>query len=198
MDVVYNKGKEEINVESLIILIIFVYIGYRLYKKREAKIVQKKIGRADILKNKSVLEMPVVGLNYENRKKILKDIVRGYQKEGYFSEEYEGLTDKEIKKYTNGKKVYELSGTIEGVSLEKEDDNEYDRNAIKVMLKVAGGEVHHIGYVPKEYCEKLRELMNKDRLNYKAVIVGGRYKRYNKENGIQRKSEPFGLRLYIM
>lgn len=184
--------------ESLIILIIFVYIGYKLYKKREAKIVQKKIGRTDVRKNKSVLEMSVVGLNYENRKKILKDIVRGYQKEGYFSEEYEGLTDKEIKKHTNGKKVYELSGTIESVSLEKEDDNKYDRNAIKVMLKDAGGESHHIGYIPREYCEKLRELMDKDQLNYEVTIIGGRYKRYNKENGIQQKSEPFGLRLYMM
>lgn len=52
--------------------------------------------------------------------------------------------------------------------LELDSDNEYDKNAIKVILK-KNGETYHLGYVPRYYTAELTELL-KNNVQYSAMV----------------------------
>lgn len=52
--------------------------------------------------------------------------------------------------------------------LELENDNKYDKYAIKVILKKEGKE-YHLGYVPRYYSKELTELL-KNNIEYSAMI----------------------------
>lgn len=52
--------------------------------------------------------------------------------------------------------------------LELENDNKYDKYAIKVILKKEGKE-YHLGYVPRYYSKELTELLKND-IEYSAMI----------------------------
>lgn len=52
--------------------------------------------------------------------------------------------------------------------LEFDSDNDYDKNAIKVILK-KNGETYHLGYVPRYYTAELTELL-KNNAQYSAMV----------------------------
>lgn len=52
--------------------------------------------------------------------------------------------------------------------LELENDNEYDDNAIKVILSKEGS-MYHLGYVPRYYAKELADLLKKN-IEYSAMI----------------------------
>lgn len=52
------------------------------------------------------------------------------------------------------------TSSIHNVKLEFEKDNKYDPNAIKILVND-----QHIGYIPKELCQRLKKLL----LTYKIV-----------------------------
>ena len=52
------------------------------------------------------------------------------------------------------------TSSIHNVKLEFEKDNKYDPNAIKILVNN-----QHIGYIPKELCQRLKKLL----LTYKIV-----------------------------
>lgn len=54
------------------------------------------------------------------------------------------------------------------LELELEPENEYDENAIKVLLNKNGQE-YHLGYVPRYYTEELAKLL-KSNVSYSAMI----------------------------
>ncbi|HCX1085974.1 TPA: HIRAN domain-containing protein, partial [Staphylococcus aureus] len=63
---------------------------------------------------------------------------------------------------------------IPGVFLQKEPDNPYDENAIKVMISNEYSEFH-VGYVPREYASRLVNHMD-NIVSCNAYINGGKYK----------------------
>lgn len=148
------------------------------------------------------LTFPVVGLNYEGRRQILKKIINQYKAEDYFFETYEGMSNKEIKENTFDERIYELNyESLPTCKLVKEDDNKYDPNAIMVIIKDIYGVDHHIGYVPREHCLKVREVMDKHEIEIMNTITGGKYKivdydDYGEEK-VRTRSIPFGLNIFI-
>lgn len=98
---------------------------------------------------------------------------------------YEGLTDSEIKTKENiDIEIYEIpqdykikSNYSDGlIKFEKEPENEYDKNAIRVMIKGMGT----VGYVPKNINISFAKILeNNDIKEITATICGGEYKLWN-------------------
>lgn len=47
------------------------------------------------------------------------------------------------------------------VTLERDTDNNHDKNAVKVMVSVSGGIGYHLGYVPRDLAELITPLIDK-------------------------------------
>lgn len=122
------------------------------------------------------IKFSVAGVSYEDRLKTITKIVNDMKRnEMFLFEPYMGLSNKEI--LEDGIRTYELSSeSFPDVYLEKEDTNEFDPNAIKVVIKDAYGGLHHIGYVPARLCKEVRALMKEYRMIVASSIIGGRYK----------------------
>lgn len=98
---------------------------------------------------------------------------------------YEGLTDSKIKTKENiDIEIYEIpqdyeikSNYSDGlIKFEKEPENEYDKNAIRVMIKGMGT----VGYVPKNINISFAKILeNNDIKEITATICGGEYKLWN-------------------
>lgn len=144
-----------------------------------------------------------VGLNFEGRRKILTNIINQYKADDwFFMEPYEGMTNKEILEESFGERIYEL--VAEGLpycEIEKEDDNEYDPNALKILVQDVYGGNHHIGYVPKEHCKEIRKYIDNYRMKITTTIVGGKYKVIDYddmgEEKVRTRSSDYGLDIFI-
>lgn len=64
----------------------------------------------------------------------------------------------------------DLINVNDRLTLELEPSNEYDSNAIKVLL-TKEGKKYHLGYVPRYYTEELSKLL-KENIEYSAMIQG--------------------------
>ncbi|HCZ1934119.1 TPA: HIRAN domain-containing protein [Staphylococcus aureus] len=141
----------------------------------------------------------VVGLNYEGRRKELKKLIKKMKNNDDFFFLYSDLKGNELKEellYED--KVYEISDyeVIPGVFLQKEPDNPYDENAIKVMISNEYSEFH-VGYVPREYASRLVNRMD-NIVSCNAYINGGKYKTLDYlEEKIVTKESDYGLRVHL-
>lgn len=89
-----------------------------------------------------------------------------------------GCSDEDfISKHSDGKRVYEYSFASVPVELIPEPNNPYDPNAIAV---IASGE--KIGYVPRELCKTVSELISCE-YSVRAKIGGGASKKVVHSNG---------------
>ena len=98
---------------------------------------------------------------------------------------YEGLTNSEIKTRENiDIEIYEIpqdyeikSNYSDGlIKFEKEPENEYDKNAIRVIIKGMGT----VGYVPKNINISFGKILeNKEIKDITANLSGGEYKLWN-------------------
>lgn len=70
------------------------------------------------------------------------------------------------------KKIFESKEKLD-LSFEREPDNPYDSNAIKVMINI-GGELFRIGYVPKLYNVKFTKHLPVLH-SYRILDFGPRY-----------------------
>ena len=125
--------------------------------------------RINYLKNK--YSVYVAGTSY--RQNNIKIIIKKMLEIEEF-DKYENLSNKEILDY--GSTVYEYPVfNIPTVKLEHEPTNEYDPNAIKVLVEVGENESHHIGYIPSEELDLVNDWLNEG-LSYYVEIKGGKYK----------------------
>lgn len=142
---------------------------------------------------------PVVGLNYENRRVKLKKMINAMKKNEEFYPLYDDLRGIELREELEfGDKIYEIQDyeSIHGVYLEKEPDNRYDTNAIKVMVSNEYGEFH-IGYIPKEDAAIFNNYID-NIVTCNAYIYGGKYKEFDDfEDKIKTKEKPYGLNLTV-
>lgn len=118
----------------------------------------------------------VAGITKNNDKgidipKLIKEYVKHEIEQSGF--EYEGLTNKEIKESLEHVPEVDLDG-CEEIYFEFEPSNPYDPNAIKIFHVEMG----HIGYVPREYTQNVKKIIQKEfKLNWR--LVGGKEKYYN-------------------
>lgn len=142
------------------------------------------------------LQFEVAGTFIEARQKVIKDFVKNEIKEGMKA--YDGLTTKEIKtqRYKNIE-IYEVpedeKWDKDYFRLEKEPDNEYDKNAIKVILN----DFSKIGYIPKEKTLQVGKLIDDNKiLSMYFSITGGKYKLWDGED-LETDEEEYSIALTI-
>lgn len=141
-------------------------------------------------------EFSIAGTSF--RPEVFEQLI-GLIHENEGAEAYWGLTAKELREDLEyGGIVYKYeSFSTHQVTLEKEPDNEYDQNAIKIF-------VHGIfvGYIPKAKTAILHNAIDQQDLDYTLIvrIVGGPYKKFDiiKDKIINVKNENFGLKLKVI
>ncbi|WP_353422062.1 HIRAN domain-containing protein [Staphylococcus simulans] len=141
----------------------------------------------------------VVGLNYDDRGNRLKKMISDMKKNEEFIYLYEGLKRSElINELEFGGKLFEIANyeSIPGVYLERDTDNPYDTNAIKVIISNEYGKFI-VGYVPRENATAINQYV--ENINTcTAYIYGGKYKEFDWiEEKLVTKEKPYGLNLMI-
>lgn len=70
-----------------------------------------------------------------------------------------------------------------------EPDCKYDPNAVKVVI---GG--HHIGYIPKEKCLEVLELLSSGRIERMSYdLIGGKYKRVDEDYDLEKDKSTYTM-----
>lgn len=70
-----------------------------------------------------------------------------------------------------------------------EPDCKYDPNAVKVVI---GG--HHIGYIPKEKCLEVLELLSSGRIERMSYdLIGGKYKRVDEDYDFEKDKSTYTM-----
>lgn len=141
----------------------------------------------------------VVGLKYEDRDKVLKDIINSFKDKGTLTS-WRGYSDEEIIEEYIEPCEFESQLLINAIDLVQEPNNPHDPNVVKVMMFDAHGNRHHIGYVPKEETQYIN-------LNFKVIkqvdaeITGGTQKLIEVDDDandyIIEQEYPYGLTLHI-
>lgn len=148
--------------------------------QEQPEIVQKPEPKPQPPKKKSIT-FNVSGVTFENDKgkeiqPLLRRIAREIAKEQDV-ESYGGWTNKDILEFMAEASEFEDVMFGDYVSFEKEPDNEFDQNAIKVMANL-NEKQFHIGYVPKEYNVQVCKLLDNDLIDkVTASFVGGKTKK---------------------
>ncbi|MFK4308946.1 hypothetical protein ABH957_003623 [Bacillus sp. RC242] len=132
------------------------------------------------LDTSNTLTFNVAGVTFENDKgkdiqALLRRIARAIAKENYI-DSYGGYTNKELLEFSGEASEFEDVEFGDYISFVKDPDNEFDKNAIKVIVNLDAKEFH-IGYVPKEQNIEVGKLLDSDSIiNILADFVGGKTK----------------------
>lgn len=91
--------------------------------------------------------------------------------------------------YMQDEKIYRYSFYPEDVRLIEEPENEYDSNAIKVVIDNI-----HVGYIKKESCLHIKELIKTNKIRHiTADIHGGEYKILVSDYDIEKDKEIYTM-----
>lgn len=155
-------------------------------------------------KNK-IISTYVAGTKYKNSDGTNRqNIIKNYVKDNHDSDSF----DKNDYDYVSNKEIEEESGLLDieyyqyelteynSIELEREPDNPYDENAIKIIHNKMG----QIGYIPRKDTEKVNQILSNKELDvsYKIILLGGRYKYFDTNSyKVRIKSKPFNFNLDI-
>ncbi|MFE8061648.1 hypothetical protein [Priestia aryabhattai] len=145
----------------------------------------------------------VKGTFVKERQKEIVKLVKELKKAEYFYEAYDGLKPKEIKEDYFEEPIYEYGGcSLPKAMIEEENNNPYDEYAIKVFISNLNGDFIHIGYVPKELCEEIREMKGQYDHYVVASLEGGKYKmatydEYGEEKVKVFNDKEYGIELCV-
>ncbi len=64
-----------------------------------------------------------------------------------------------------------IKNNLDFIRLEKEDNNNYDPNAIKISAYLKNGAVEKLGYVPKEHARTIRNLLKLSQSTWAFLVV---------------------------
>lgn len=178
-------------------------------KQQNAKQAEEERMKQELLaleKEKRDLKMKnsvsVAGTNY--RQDDIRNFVVTYAKKVGLPK-YEGMSPYEIKEYHTT--IYEYPIIDDAiVTFEEEPENEYDSNAIKVLLSFSNSKKYHIGYIPKSEQDKVNDWLSNG-MKYYAEITGGKYKEpdliyssdYNSDlkTVVHNRQSKYSVRLYF-
>lgn len=154
-------------------------------------------------KQSSRMTFKVKGVHVEKNQKVLSKYVRKLKKEGYFSEPYDGMSNKEIKEDYFDQIVYEYDyQSLPPCKLLTEDDNKYDSNAILVCMEDLDKKLIEIGHVPKELCLEIREIMKNSNYITSAYLLNGKgkiadYDEYGEKIIFKTLNHDYGIEIYL-
>lgn len=145
-----------------------------------------------------------VGTKYENRDKTLLSIINKMKEDELFVfDKYGGLKNKEIIEEYYDEPVYEYySESYPAQAIDYEPTNEFDPNAIKVLIGMDYDSLQHIGYIPKTDNTTIHDLANKYQFIMGSTIIGGKYKIVATDDNGEEKvriinNKEYGARLTI-
>ena len=91
---------------------------------------------------------------------------------GYENDDYKLTKTQLINSGYTDDRIYQICFNPVNVVLEEEPTNEYDPNAIKVIIDNV-----HVGYIKKGSCSRIKKLIKEDKISkISAKIKGGAYK----------------------
>lgn len=169
---------------------------------------EKNIDEVSIKKPVTRVDFKVAGVSYDtdgkSRQMILSNAASFYTKEQGLKK-YGGVTKGNIKdKIFEDGHVYEYENLrIDDIELEKEPGNQYDKNAIKVLIRDENEEMVIIGYVPKRKTNVVGELLEERSIKrVEGLFTGGKYKTENADSDdeevvIERDERGFRVTLYL-
>ena len=115
---------------------------------------------------------------------------------GLLNSDYEETAGYLKENFYDGDIIYEYEFDPSKVELIPEPDNEYDPNAIAVLIDGA-----KVGHIKKDSASYAKELMSSpDLVRIDASIEGGRYKQLYEENGeiyIEKNEKPFYVDVFL-
>ncbi|MFK4465036.1 HIRAN domain-containing protein [Bacillus sp. RC252] len=132
------------------------------------------------LETNNTLTFNIAGVTFDNDKgkdiqSLLRRIARAIAKE-YDIESYGGYTNKELLEMWGEASEFEDIEFGDYISFVKDPDNEFDKNAIKVIVNLNDKEFH-IGHVPKKRNIEIGKLLDSESItNISANFVGGKTK----------------------
>ncbi|MGG0152316.1 HIRAN domain-containing protein [Bacillus mycoides] len=132
------------------------------------------------LETNNTLTFNIAGVTFDNDKgkdiqSLLRRIARAIAKE-YDIESYGGYTNKELLEIWGEASEFEDIEFGDYISFVKDPDNEFDKNAIKVIVNLNDKEFH-IGHVPKKQNIKIGKLLDSESItSISANFVGGKTK----------------------
>ncbi|MFK4412904.1 hypothetical protein ABH961_001441 [Bacillus sp. RC251] len=132
------------------------------------------------LETNNTLTFNIAGVTFDNDKgkdiqPLLRRIARAIAKE-YDIESYGGYTNKELLEIWGEASEFEDVEFGDYISFIKDPDNEFDKNAIKVIVNLDGKEFH-IGHVPKKQNVEIGKLLDSESItSISANFVGGKTK----------------------
>ncbi|MBJ7937062.1 HIRAN domain-containing protein [Bacillus cereus] len=132
------------------------------------------------LETNNTLTFNVAGVTFENDKGkdiqvLLRRIARTIAKENYI-DSYGGYTNKELLEIWGEASEFEDVEFGDYISFVKDPDNEFDKNAIKVIVNLDNKEFH-IGHVPKKQNVEIGKLLDSESItSISANFVGGKTK----------------------
>ncbi|MED2184068.1 HIRAN domain-containing protein [Bacillus wiedmannii] len=132
------------------------------------------------LDTNNTLTFNIAGVTFENDKgkdiqALLRRIARAIAKENYI-DSYGGYTNKELLEIWGEASEFEDVEFGDYISFVKDPDNEFDKNAIKIIVNLDGKEFH-IGHVPKKHNIEIGKLLDSESItSISANFVGGKTK----------------------
>lgn len=84
------------------------------------------------------------------------------------SEDYKWTKKEIIDECFTDRKIWRYHWRARPVELIPEPDNQYDPNAVKVVVDGA-----HIGYIKRESCKRVLQLLSEDRIRHISCTIGG-------------------------
>lgn len=178
----------------IVITLVFVFIFF-IFKNNNTEI------KKDIMKKQKTLKFQVAGTFLGGKQaNISKFFFKKIENKEIIS--YEGLTDSEIKTRKNiDIEIYEIpqdyeikSNYSDGlIRFEKEPENEYDKNAIRVIIKGMGT----VGYIPKNINISFGKILENEEIkDITANLSGGEYKLWNGKR-LESDREDYSVTLTI-
>ncbi|WP_176522718.1 HIRAN domain-containing protein [Bacillus thuringiensis] len=132
------------------------------------------------LDTSNTLTFNVAGVTFENDKgkdiqALLRRIARAIAKENYI-DSYGGYTNKELLEIWGEASEFEDVEFGDYISFVKDPTNEFDKNAIKVIVNLDDKDFH-IGHVPKKQNVEINKLLDSESItSISANFVGGKTK----------------------
>jgi len=178
----------------IVITLVFVFIFF-IFKNNNTEI------KKDIIKKQKTLKFQIAGTFLGGRQaNISKFFFKKIENKEIIS--YEGLTDSKIKTRENiDIEIYEIpqdyeikSNYSDGlIRFEKEPENEYDKNAIRVIIKGMGT----VGYIPKNINISFGKILENEEIkDITANLSGGEYKLWNGKR-LESDREDYSVTLTI-
>ena len=102
------------------------------------------------------------------------------------------MTNEQIWQKYGNKRIYRYFFTNEPLQFVPEPNNPHDSNAIKIMINNL-----HVGYVPQEYCNMVKNMFSGGRCFAKAQFSGGEFKVITGNGEVYKDTESITIKIII-